>query len=304
MTDDLSLPGLGWLPSPEDDRDWPLDALYAAKRRRHADPGGRAPLGFRRVGEPPLLEPDPEQLAQVVRAFTLSAAGRTDRQVAEEAGLGLYVVRSVLTNPLYAGRLRDGTPTRFPALVDPGLYSAVQDRRAARTSRRPGRPARRATYLLPMLECAACGQRLIGDSGRYRHRDPCPAFEAAVSQPRRPVRGQHRRVSGRSYVQGAYEQFVPLVLERVRLGADDIAATVALYQEAGETGEMDTETLARIERERDRAMLRYRRTRDAAELEATMRRLDAEEQAARHAVDRAPLTPDPPNLRLTGSVAG
>ncbi len=264
---------------------------YAAKRRRHADPGGRAPLGFRRVGEPPLLEPDPEQLAQVVRVFTLSAAGRTDREVAEETGLGLYVVRSVLTNPLYAGRLRDGTPTRFPALIDPALYATVQDRRAARTSRRPGRPARGATYLLPMLECAACGQRLIGDSGRYRHRDPCPDFEAAVNQPRRPVRGQHNRVPGRSYVQGAYEQIVPLVLERVRLGADDIAATVALYQEAGETGEMDTVALARIERERDRALTRYRRTRDAAELEATMRRLDAEEQAARHAVDRAPLTP-------------
>ena len=28
---------------------------YAAKRRRHADPGGRAPYGFRRAGEPPLL---------------------------------------------------------------------------------------------------------------------------------------------------------------------------------------------------------------------------------------------------------
>ena len=171
---------------------------YAAKRRRHADPGGRAPYGFRRVGEPPLLEPDPDRSHRetVERAFALAAAGRIDRDVAQATGLTLYTVRSMLPNPLYTGRLRDGTPTRFPPLVDPTLYGTVQDQRAARTSRRPGRAARRATYLLPMLECAACGQRLIGDSGRYRHRDPCPAFEAAVHQPRRPVRGQHRRSQG------------------------------------------------------------------------------------------------------------
>ena len=172
---------------------------YAAKRRRHADPGGRAPYGLRRVGEPPLLEPDPAQEVTVQRAFALAAAGRIDREVVAETGLTLCTVRSMLTNPLYAGRLHDGTPTRFAPLVDPALYAAVQDRRAARTSRHPGRPARRSTYLLPMLECAACGQRLIGNSGRYRHRDPCPAFEAAVHQPRRPVRGQHQRVPGRSY---------------------------------------------------------------------------------------------------------
>ncbi len=29
MTDDL-LPGLGWLESPPDDRDWPVHALYAS----------------------------------------------------------------------------------------------------------------------------------------------------------------------------------------------------------------------------------------------------------------------------------
>ena len=128
---------------------------YAAKRRRHADPGGRPPYGFRRVGDPPLVEPDPDRIETVQRIFALSAAGRTDRQVASEVGLGLYVVRSLLTNPLVAGRLRDGTPTRFAAGIDPALYAAVQDRRAARTSRRPGRTARRDTYVLPMLECAA-----------------------------------------------------------------------------------------------------------------------------------------------------
>ena len=263
---------------------------YAAKRRRHVDPGGRAPFGFGRIGEPPLLEPDPTQIDTVGRAFTLAAAGRIDRDVASETGLTLDTVRSMLRNPLYAGRLRDGTPTRFEPLVEPALYATVQDRRAARTSRRPGRPARRSTYLLPMLECAACGQRLIGNSGRYRHRDPCPAFEAAVNQPGQPVRGQHRRVPGRSYPQDAYERVIPLVLERVQLAADDVAATVALYQEASGGADPDPGAQERIERERDRALARYKRTRDPAELEATMRRLDAEEQAARQSVARAPLS--------------
>lgn len=263
---------------------------YAAKRRRHADPGGRAPYGFRRVGEPALLEPDPAQQATVQRAFALAAAGRIDREVVAETGLTLCTVRSMLTNPLYAGRLHDGTPTRVAPLVDPALYATVQDRRAARTSRRPGRPARRSTYLLPMLECAACGQRLIGNSGRYRHRDPCPAFEAAAHQPRQPVRGQHRRVPGRSYPQDAYERIVPLVLERVQLAADDIAQTVALYQASAGGAEADPSAQARIERERDRALSRYKRLRDPAALEATMRRLDAEERAARQSVVRAPLT--------------
>jgi len=196
----------------------------------------------------------------------------------------------MLTNPLYAGRLHNGTPTRFAPLVDPALYATVQDRRAVRTSRRPGRPARRSTYLLPMLECAACGQRLIGNSGRYRHRDPCPAFEAAVHQPGRPVRGQHQRVPGRSYPQDAYERIVPLVLERVCLAADDIAQAVALYQATAKGAEADPSAQDRIDRERDRALARYKRTRDPVELEATMRRLDAEEQAARHSVARAPLS--------------
>jgi DNA invertase Pin-like site-specific DNA recombinase len=263
---------------------------YAAKRRRHADPGGRAPFGFRRVGEPALLEPDPARSEAVRRCFELAAAGRTDRQVATHMSLGLYTVRSMLTNPLHAGRLRDGTPTRFEPLVDPPLYAAVGERRAARTSRRLGRPARRETYVLPMLECAACGQRLIGDTGRYRHRDPCPAFEGAVTQPPRPVRGQHRRVPGRSYPRDAYERIVPLVLARVRLGADDVAQAVALYQSAPGADSAAGAAHERIERERDRALARYKRRRDAAELEATMRRLDAEERAASQSADRPTLS--------------
>ncbi len=77
----------------------------------------------------------------------------------------------------------------------------------------------------------------------------------------------------------------------MRLGAEDIAQTVALYASSADAGDADAVTLARIERERDRALARYKRTRDAAELEATMRRLDVEEHAARQVVAREPLSP-------------
>ena len=62
------------------------------------------------------------------------------------------------------------------------------------------------------------------------------------------------------------------------------------YQAMAGGAEADPTAEDRIERERDRALARYKRTRDPLELEATMRRLDAEEQAARHAVARAPLS--------------
>jgi hypothetical protein len=49
--------------------------------------------------------------------------------------------------------------------------------------------------------------------------------------------------------------------------------------------------MARIERDREAAMARYRRDRDPAALEATMRVLDREEEAARGSRDDGP-TPE------------
>ncbi len=166
-------------------------------------------------------------------------------------------------------------------------------RRLVREARRVGyasAPAHGAFLHVAVHE--PTGVALATVKGRLdRIRDDLPTSGVLTAQSRLLVSAVPDPRPGGPQLQGAYERIVPLVLERVRLGADDIAATVALYQDAGESGEMDTVALARIERERDRALTRYRRTRDAAELEATMRRLDAEEQAARHAVDRAPLTP-------------
>ncbi len=70
-----------------------------------------------------------------------------------------------------------------------------------------------------------------------------------------------RTIPGQSYARDAFESLVPLVLERVRLGAADIAATVTLYHSLGGPAP-DRLALARIEHERERAATRSVRDRD------------------------------------------
>jgi hypothetical protein len=92
-----------------------------------------------------------------------------------------------------------------------------------------------------MLHCAACGNRLTGDTGYYRDREPCAAFVAAS------------------------------------VGAGTITRVV---DEVSRAAAPDRTVLDRIARERERAMARYLRDRDAAHLDQTMTHLDGEQAAA------------------------
>jgi len=156
---------------------------YAAKIRDYADQGGGlVPLGFRRVGERKLIEPDPDALPAAIRVWEMAAQGAADGTVAAATGLTLWSVRGVLRSPLYAGRLRDGRSTRFPAPIEAALIERAQAYRRART-RIGNRLRRNRTYALSgsgPLACGACGQAAKGDTrGRrngtkiavYRHRD-------------------------------------------------------------------------------------------------------------------------------------
>lgn len=260
---------------------------YAAKRRRHADPGGHPPFGFRRAGADHLLEPDPERSGLVRQAFELAAARRTDREVAAETGIPVFTIRGMLRSPLYAGRLRDGSAATWSPVVEPELWQRVQAIRELRSTR-DGRPPKRRTYALSMLRCGACGRRLIGDTGRYRHTDVCAAFAAAARPKKRPGRGEHRVVLGASYPAGAYEDAIRAVLARVSLGSERIATAIGDLAAAPAPDGLE---LARIARERLAATQRYVRDRDAAELERSMAALDVAEQAAnerkRETLDRA-----------------
>ena len=82
---------------------------YAAKRRRLGVPGGnRAPYGIIREGKPSTMRIDEAKAAIVRRAYELAATGQTDLEVAAGTGLRKTHVGELLTNPIYAGRLRTG----------------------------------------------------------------------------------------------------------------------------------------------------------------------------------------------------
>lgn len=258
----------------------------AAKLEQRRDPGGHPPFGFRRNAAK-LVEPDSERVPIVQRAYELCAAGSSDRDAAAELGLPLFTLRGILTSPLVAGRLRDGGPANWPPIVPRSLIAAAQAQRARRSTN-TGRPADpRRPYALSMLHCAACGARLTGDTGYYRHRDPCARFLAA-----RPPR---RRGVGSGYRREWYEDVVEELLASVRLDDATIAAVVRELLAPAPTSRFE---LARIDRERDAALARYRRDRDPGSLTVAMERLDREEIEARQVG-----APPPPAMDASDVVA-
>jgi DNA invertase Pin-like site-specific DNA recombinase len=261
---------------------------YAAKRRRLGVPGGsKAPLGTVRRGR--TIEVDEASMAVVRRVYELAAAGRTDREVGAVMGLALKHVAEILTNPFYIGRLRSGEPSALGALVDPAAWEHVQGLRARYSRRHRGSVKRRQYGLGGLLACAACGRRLIGHVGRYRHQDACEAFAAAT--PRRLQRDGRTvdpRVRGESYKVDVYENAIGLVLGHVAVSARLKEAVVA--EAVGRTGLGGPDALAqaRIKRERERAALQFARDRDLGKLEATLARLDAEAAVAAERPSRLP----------------
>ncbi len=247
---------------------------YASKLAKERDPGGHPPFGFRRSAAK-LLEPDPAAIPAVFSMYELSAAGLPDRTVAERTGIGLYTVRGVLTSPLYAGRLRDGNRAHWDPLVPDALWETVRSARAQRATNAGRKADLRRPYALDMLHCAGCRKRLTGDSGYYRHREPCAAFVAA-----RPVERRGRgRWNGHAYRKELYEEVVEGLLGEMALGAGTLTRVVSSLTGSGAGS--DRRELDRIDRERTRATTRYLRDRDTARLDATMRELDRAAEGAR-----------------------
>ncbi len=253
---------------------------YAAKRRRLGVPGGnRAPLGTIRDGRTIVV--DEAALAIVRRAYELAAGGRTDREVGLASGLAPTHVADVLTNPFYAGRLRTGEQSALGPLVDLGTWEHVQVMRARYSRRHKGAINRRQYGLAGLLACASCGRRLTGHVGRYRHLDACEPFKAAA--PRRHRRNAttnlDHRVRGESYKADVYEDAIGRAFEYVAVSTRLKTDAVALAKRPDLDGGDDL-AKARINRERERAALRFAKDRDLGRREATMARLDAEAAAA------------------------
>lgn len=252
---------------------------YAAKRRRLGVPGGsKAPLGTVRQGR--TIEVDEAEMVVVRRVYELAAAGRTDREVGAATGLALKHVAEILTNPFYIGRLWSGESSALGALIDQATFEHVQGLRARYSRRHRGSLTKRQYGLGGLLTCAACGRRLIGHVGRYRHQDACDAFRAAA--PRRVQRDGRTldpRVRGESYKVSVYENAIGRAFEHVAVSARLKADTVAQATRPEGDGS-NLMVKARIRRERERAALQFAKDRDLGRLEATMVRLDAEAQAA------------------------
>ena len=186
----------------------------------------------------------------------------------------------MLTNPFSAGRLRTGEPSALGPLVDVGTWEHVQVMRARYSRRHRGGVNRRQYGLAGLLVCAACGRRLTGHVGRYRHLDACDAFKAAAAR-RIQSDGEtvDPRVRGESYKAEVYEDAIGRAFEHVAVSSTLKASTVALAKRPDSDGG-DVLAQARITRERDQAALRFAKDRDLGKLEATMARLDAEAAAA------------------------
>ncbi len=240
---------------------------HAAKRRL-GEPGGRPPYGFRREGRPPVLVEIPDRMAQVRLAYGLAAEGATDREIAERLSLAKSHVSELLTNPIYRGVLRDGN--RRAAVIEEGLWSAVQEMRARHSHRHPG-PATYRQYLWSgLLRCRACGRRLIGHGERYRHTGACAAFRAA-----RPG-NEDGRGKGESYPVAVYDRIAERALAHVVADAQLMVEVQDAV--AARVGRPDEFALARIRRERAQARQRLEEDGDPFAFRATWERLEREER--------------------------
>ncbi len=263
---------------------------YAAKRRRLGVPGGnRAPFGIIREGKPSTLRVDDAKAATVRRAYELAAVGQTDWEVAAATSLAKTHVGELLTNPIYAGRLRTGEPAGIAPIIEPALWSKVQSMRELRRTRTPGRIVKRHYPL--RLRCSGCHRFLYGDIGRYRHPAPtCDAFIAGTPDARRRyTKGDDKRAGGHSYPKEWYEDAIGALLSEVG-SVDDVTITEVVSRYHDQPPRIDDAALARVSREREEASRRLAKSRDVMAWQREMAQLDAEEQATRNPVERGQLT--------------
>ncbi len=186
---------------------------YESKWRRHRDPGGWAPLGFRREPEPPRrLIIDPGTIGLAVNLFERYATGTVSMaDLAAETGVHEDAIREILCHPIYNGWVRRRgevdrpAPWRSNPPVSDELCERVAQVRAAKV--RGGGPHRweRVDILSGLLYCT-CGRYVRRDgSGRGRngrrwhqryHPDPCARWGSVQRRQERfyaePIKAQLR----------------------------------------------------------------------------------------------------------------
>ncbi len=165
---------------------------YGAKFDMHSDQGGNAPLGFRRLSDPPhTLEIDPATIGIAVGLFERYALGRISiERLGQETGLEPDRIRYILRNRLYTGwmrrhrgpdEIRRSAPWRANPPVSDELWARVEEVRRSKTQGGGPRRSGHLDLLAGLLQCA-CGRRLRSDGtfadGRHRklHVNACQAW--------------------------------------------------------------------------------------------------------------------------------
>ena len=199
---------------------------YAAKFRRHADPGGRIPLGFRRSGPARVLEVDPETIGAVTALFARYAVGTVSiEQVAAGAGMVTASVNDLLKNPVYngwAGRKgeRIAAAWRTSPPVDDLTWERVQSLLDRRVRGGGPRPAGRVDLLSGLLRCE-CGASVVSNGtsrGRRAraHLAPCERWGSQVT-----------------YAAETWERPIAAQVRGIRHGPATVAAIVAALRGSG-----------------------------------------------------------------------
>lgn len=167
----------------DDLRDKVKDGYEAKREVRHDQGGGLVPVGFRRDPDTKLVVPDLETMPLAVRVWELSAQAWTDAAIAAETGITLWQVRKVLQSPLFAGLVRPGIPTNFPAPIKPELREQAAAHRQIRN--RVGNRVR--TYRVYPLSgggpviCDDCKKAVKGDTKVRRDRTRVHVYRHAAS---------------------------------------------------------------------------------------------------------------------------
>ena len=200
---------------------------YGAKFEMHSDQGGNAPLGFRRLPDPPhILAIDPDTIGIAVGLFERYALGNVSiEQLAAEFALEPDRVRYLLRNPIFNGwvrrhRGRDEQMRAAPWRADPPvsdeLWARVTEVRRSKTRGGGPRNRGRVDLLSGLLTCV-CGRHIRCD-GRLGvtnyvaklHLEPCEAW------------GKKARLAST-----VWERPIMTQVEGIDLDAGTIAAVVA-----------------------------------------------------------------------------
>jgi site-specific DNA recombinase len=213
-----------------------------AERKLQGRHNGLLPFGLKKGAEDGLPVPDPETYPGLLLAFQLAAAGKSDREVAEELNAAGYrttgnrgrnpfgkdTVCRMLQNRFYLGVLPDGNGGWIPAAHQPVLDAELFERAAAarrvnRTGSLKATRAHRRHSLSGLGICGHCGGRLHIQTPR----DGKPRIYCYQ-------RGQSSRCGQRSSHLAVIEEQIDAYLRTFNLPDESVSRIIAYYESASQ----------------------------------------------------------------------